>query len=102
MDRWPLSVDQTPSWRSQLGYLDWNGEITFSGLNKEKKFYRYQMTPNKQDKADVLLEPVQMPSVSRRKPLFAITLPARSVTVYSTYNLRSSDPGVIAEPVSGK
>jgi hypothetical protein len=82
--------------------LVWSGEIAFSGLNKGKKFYAYQMTPDKQDKVEVALEPVQMPTVSKRKPSFAITLPAQSVTVYSTYNLKPRDPGVIAEPVPGK
>lgn len=77
--------------------LDWDAEIVFDGLNANTKLYRYSMTPEKKDKADVVLGPEKEFEISNQAPTFKDRLPARSLTVYSTYHLQNDEPGVIAE-----
>jgi len=76
---------------------DWNVELGLGGLATGMKLYRYSMTPQKKDKATVLLGPEKELQLSPQQPSFTEELPARSVVVYTTYHLQADDPGAIAE-----
>ncbi len=75
---------------------DHPARFTIQGFDGRKPLYRYRMTPSKKDKATVSPGPERNFDLSRR-PDFQDVLPGRSVSVYSTYHLTDSSPGVIAE-----
>jgi hypothetical protein len=61
------------------------------------KLYRYRMTPQKKDKARVVLGPEKELQVLPQQPSFTDELPGISLTVYTTYHLQESDAGAITE-----
>jgi hypothetical protein len=77
--------------------VGWQADIHLGGLSTGMNLYRYRMTPEKKDKAEVILGPEKEQKVSRQQPDFTEELPAKSITVYSTYHFQQGDPGAIAE-----
>ncbi|HEX8984823.1 MAG TPA: hypothetical protein VF767_05315, partial [Bryobacteraceae bacterium] len=77
--------------------VDMSTELAFDQLTRPAKFYRYRMTPALRDRADVELGPGAGFEIDSEHPSFRDGVPARSVTVYSTYKLLSADKGVQAE-----
>jgi len=75
----------------------WSGEFALGGLTREIKFYRYRMTPEKKDKASVVLGPEKEIQVSAQRPSFVEDLPGKSLALYTTYHLQETDAGAIAE-----
>jgi hypothetical protein len=55
------------------------------------------MSPEKKDRVDVVLGPQDEFPVSAQQTRVQDRLPARSLTVYSTYHLQQGDPGIMAE-----
>ena len=74
---------------------DWEVEVRLQGLDKALKFYRYRMTPERADRSEVRLGPEKEFPVTGKESDFKDQLPARSLTVYSTYQLEEADPGVM-------
>lgn len=70
--------------------------LSWAGTPPHDRFFRYRYARPQYDHADVKLDP---------DPAFAPaagagwsdTLPARSLTIYSTYKLMNSDPGIITD-----
>jgi len=77
--------------------VDWQADIHLGGLTTGMKLDCYRMTPDKEDKSEVILGPEKEQKVSPQQADFAEELPARSITVYATYHFQQSDPGAIAE-----
>jgi len=77
--------------------VSWDSQIHLGGLKTRMKLYRYRMTPQQADKPEVILGPDKEQMVSTLQPDFLEELPARSITVYSTYHFQTSDPGAGAE-----
>jgi hypothetical protein len=75
----------------------WQGSFELSGLPRKAVLYRYRMTPQQRDRTDVRLGPEEKFSVSPKSTSFRDMVPARSVTVYSTYRLKPDDPGAMSE-----
>lgn len=75
----------------------WDAEIGLRGLATGMKLYRYRMTPQKKDKARVVLGPEKELQVLPQQPSFTDELPGISLTVYTTYHLQESDAGAITE-----
>ncbi|MGA2629807.1 MAG: hypothetical protein ABSG54_06280 [Terriglobia bacterium] len=59
--------------------------------------YRYRMSPERKDRVEVVLGPQDEFPVSVQRTRVQDRLPARSLTVYSTYHLQPGDPGIMAE-----
>ena len=76
---------------------DRDAEILLQGLSAGMKLYRYRMTPEKKDRSEVVLGPEKEFPASPQQAGFTDRLPARSITVYSTYHLEQNDAGVMAE-----
>jgi hypothetical protein len=77
--------------------VDSQADIHLAGLTSGMELYRYRMTPEQMDKSEVILGPEKEQKVSPEQPDFTEELPARSITVYSTYHFQRTDPGAIAE-----
>ena len=77
--------------------VDWQTDIHLGGLTTGMRLYRYRMTPEKMDKSEVSLGPEKEQEVAPQQPDFTEKLPARSVTVYSTYHFLQSDLGAMSE-----
>lgn len=76
---------------------DWDAEIDLRGIAAGMTLYRYRMSPEKRGRVEVVLGPQDKFPVSVQQTRFQDRLPARSLTVYSTYHLQPGDPGIIAE-----
>jgi hypothetical protein len=59
--------------------------------------YKYQVTESSVGKPDFEMNPLETVEASSAKPGFTDKLPAMSITVYSTYKLMHSDPGITAD-----
>jgi hypothetical protein len=71
--------------------------LSIAGVGEGRRVYRYQVTEAAhKDQADVALAPVALDGWSPGTA-FAITVPARSITVLSTTRLEPRDPGMKAE-----
>lgn len=74
----------------------WETTFTLTGLGRAGTLYRYQITPQKRDRADLKVEADAEFPLVRPATEFRQRLPASSVTVYTTYRRAHDDPGVIA------
>jgi hypothetical protein len=79
------------------GMEDRSGKIVFDHLAGPLTLYRYRMTPAMRDRTDIELKPEASFAVSPGHAAFQDGLPARSITVYSTYKLGAEEKGVQAE-----
>jgi alpha-L-arabinofuranosidase len=68
--------------------------IDFDGLAKPVRLERYSLTKEAEDKVNVEVRPERSFEVSKT---LADHIPPMSIVVYSTYLLKSEDPGVISE-----
>ena len=71
--------------------------VTLSGLAKAAQFYRYRITDQDRDRADLKIEPQAEFPLTVAGAASRDQLKPRSVTIYSTYKLAHSDPGIVAE-----
>jgi hypothetical protein len=76
---------------------DMAGTFVFEKLAGSLHFYRYQITPSIRDRAHIELKPGAKFAVHRGRAVFTDDLPARSITVYSTYKLGPRSKGVQVE-----
>jgi alpha-L-arabinofuranosidase len=76
---------------------DWDASIHLRQLEEQRTLHRYQITPAQRDQVEVVVEPQKTFVVSSERCSFTDRLPARSLTVYSTYRLEHKDAGVFAE-----
>ncbi len=76
---------------------DWEAEFSLSGLQKRISLYKYQVTVEQSDNANLKINPVEKILLSRDRKRFTDNLPALSLTLYTTYNLSHSDGGIITE-----
>jgi len=76
---------------------DMNGKIEFDNLPKAIRLYRYRITPAMRNRTDLQLKPEAEFKPSRGHGSFSDSLPARSITVYSTYRLSPAENGIQAE-----
>jgi len=73
------------------------GDFVFDRLPADLKLYRYRVTPAMRDRSDVELKPEADFDIQPQHASFSDKLPARSITVYSTYKLEPGDKGIQAE-----
>ena len=66
-------------------------------MPKPARFYRYRYGEAQQDRADVEVNPQAEFSLTPEAPEGKDTLPANSLTIYSTYKLEHNSPGVVME-----
>ena len=74
-------------------------EIRFQmeGLDRKTAFHRYEVTEKKLTQSDFRLASEARFTVSPHRAGFVHTVPARSVTVFTTYYLTPDTPGIIRE-----
>lgn len=75
----------------------WEAEVRLEGVTTAMTLHGYRMTPQQQDKAQVVLGPERELQVSPQQPAFKDELPGKSIAVYTTYHLQESDAGAIGE-----
>jgi hypothetical protein len=63
----------------------------------ETRLYRYDVSQADKDRTDLTINPKAEFRVSRTAPSFRDRLAPESLTIYTTYRLEHSAPGVIAE-----
>ncbi|MBC8218900.1 MAG: hypothetical protein H8E73_10580 [Planctomycetes bacterium] len=71
--------------------------IEISGLDKPRTSYRYRVTDSKVTQTGFGLNPESKMLLSTERFSLKDKLPPLSITVFSTYKLSHSDPGLIAE-----
>jgi hypothetical protein len=77
--------------------MDWDLTVALSGLNNERKLYRYSVTPAQRDRDDIEINSEKAFTLSASQAVLSDQLPARSLTVYTTYDLAHGDAGVMTE-----
>lgn len=71
--------------------------LRLANLPGTRTMYKYQVTGSSIEKEDFQMNPLQTFEVSGAEPTITDKLPAMSITVYSTYKLMHSDPGITAD-----
>jgi len=71
--------------------------VELRGLTKPVRLYRYGVTTQDRDRADLQIAPQRDFPQTADQPTLRDQLAPRSVTVYSTYQLAPADPGIVAE-----
>lgn len=75
----------------------WPSALHIHGLENKTRLYRYRVTRAERDRADLTIEPNAEFALREGAARFDDTLPAASVTVYTTYKLAHTDPGIISD-----
>ena len=71
--------------------------LSVIGLEAGRTVYKYQVTEAAVGRLDYRMEPLQAFAISPAGTEIGESLPARSITVYSTYKLSHADPGIVTE-----
>lgn len=71
--------------------------LELEGRAEARPFYRYGITAQDRDRADLKIAPQRQFPLSTGNAALRDQLAPRSVTVYSTYQLTHADPGIVAE-----
>jgi len=71
--------------------------LTFANLTRQTTLYKYQVTQSSVEKPGFEMNPLDTIETSSAKPALTDRLPPMSITVYSTYKLMHSDPGITAD-----
>jgi hypothetical protein len=71
--------------------------LTLAGLDGDRVVYKYQVTEGSITSAGYRMEALRSFPLARGAAKFSDTLPAQSITVYSTYRLGAEDAGITAE-----
>jgi hypothetical protein len=79
------------------GTQDMAGTLEFENVTRSVKLYRYRVTPSMRDRNDIELKPEASFAIRAGRPTLKDNLPARSITVYSTYKLGPTSKGVQVE-----
>jgi hypothetical protein len=78
-------------------HADFDLKLTLQGVAQPATFYRYRYAEAEYDRADARINPQREFSAGAGQAQWQDALPARSLTLYSTYKLEHEQPGVIAE-----
>lgn len=73
---------------------EWQAAFALEGIQKDVPLYKYQISTGQRDRADLKIDPVRELSLSSGAGTFRDILPASSVTIFTSYRLAHSDPGV--------
>jgi hypothetical protein len=76
---------------------DAKGVFRINKITAAQRLFRYRITPQMRNDVGFQLKSDSSFAIKPSEASFEDSLPARSITVYSTYDLKSSDPGVQAE-----
>ncbi len=76
----------------------WPATFVSQGLNRSVTLHKYQMSPEQRDRADVNIKPLGHFKLQEGSGGFQDSLPASSLTVYSTYKRGHGDAGIITDP----
>jgi hypothetical protein len=76
---------------------DWNASLAVRGLPASKTLYRYQITPAERDRNDLAIEPGAQFKPKDGNVGFQDRIPAKSVSVYTSYRLGAQDVGISVE-----
>jgi hypothetical protein len=60
-------------------------------------WYKYQVTSEQRDQPGLRVRPLRRVKFLKGSASFTETLPAMSLTVFSTFKLKADDRGIIAE-----
>lgn len=71
--------------------------LGFSNLKSKRTLYKYQVTESAIQDPHFEMNPLGRFEVDTREPVVKDDLPPVSITVYSTYKLMNTDPGVTAD-----
>jgi hypothetical protein len=71
--------------------------LELDGVTKKARLCRYGITEQDRDRADLKIAPQREFPLPTGKAVLRDQLPPRSLTIYSTYRLAHSEPGIVAE-----
>ena len=74
----------------------WSARLDVAGAS-DKTLYKYQVTMRERDQVNLRIEPLAKMKLTKGAGGLVETLPPMSLTVYSSYDLRHTDAGKIAE-----
>jgi len=74
----------------------WSATLEVSGV-AGRALHKYQVTSEQHDQPGLRVQPLGEEKLAAAPASFAGTLPAQSLTIYSTYDLSHAQRGVIAE-----
>lgn len=71
--------------------------LDLANVGQATTLYKYQVTEESANNPDFQMNPIEKIEAPTVKPGFADEVPEMSITVYSTYKLLHSDPGITAD-----
>lgn len=72
----------------------WDADVSLRALGSTSRFYRYDISQADRDRNDLTINPNAEFLVSEAAPGFHDTLKPESLTIYSTYRLSHTEPGI--------
>jgi hypothetical protein len=75
----------------------WNAAIDIRGLPAEVRLHRYEVSRAEKGRTDLRIEPQREFAVAKAASTFHDALKPESLTVYTTYRLQHSEPGIASE-----
>lgn len=76
---------------------EWTATIHVNGLKKAVPMHAYVVSEKGRDVASMQIQPAREFVLSDRESTITDNLPAASLTVYTTYRLNHTDPGIICD-----
>jgi hypothetical protein len=75
----------------------WVAEFSLEGC-QHSALHKYQVTGEQKDRPELKINPLRTATITAGKAAFSDRLPPMSVTLFSTWNLKHTAPGIIADP----
>ena len=76
-------------------------KLSWAGTTPTAKFYRYRYAEPEHNRADVKVNPQTEFLPAPGSASLQDTLPPESLTIYSTYDLKQDDPGILVDDANG-
>jgi hypothetical protein len=76
---------------------EWVAGFSLEGCQRSA-LYKYQVTGEQKDRPELRINPRRTATITGGKAAFSDRLPPMSVTLFSTWNLKHTAPGIIADP----
>jgi hypothetical protein len=77
----------------------WAAELSLKDCHRPA-LYKYQVTAEHKDRSDLQIVPLPAAAIRAGSAAFSDSLPPMSLTIYSTWKLKPSAPGIVEDPAN--